>query len=280
MSLDFTSCKYKEIIDAISKSDYEVLTIGEYISRSPKPEKFIIIRHDVDLDSQYQLKFAKYEASVGIKTTYYFRYVPEIFDREIISKVHTLGHEVGYHYEVLTKTKGDISSAMMLFNEELSDFKKSWNTQTICPHGGSFVEGEEGYTLKGIIKLIPKLIKGKKVFSSWSSFDIWDKYNFEDYGIRGDAYYSIDFENILYLSDTGRSWDKRFKRLDNVNSKINPQFNIKNSNQIIELIKSNSVKGIYLLVHNEQWKSNLKDWFFWYVAQIIRRTGKKIIFGY
>jgi hypothetical protein len=278
MSLDFTFSKYKQIIAAIASSEYQVLKIRDYITLDKLPEKFIIIRHDVDLDAYYQLQFARMERQMGINTSYYFRYIDKTFKQEVISEVAGLGHEVGYHYEVFTKAKGNHDEAIKLFKKEQAVFSEKWKSNTVCPHGGSFVDNADGYSLKNMITLIPKLISGKKVFSRHVNFDLWDTHAFADFGIIGDAYRSVDFSDILYLSDTGRSWDQRYKRLDKVDSRVNPLFDIKSSDDIIDVIKNESVNNIYLLVHFEQWKDNFKDWLGWYAAQIIRRTGKKIIF--
>ena len=279
MNLDFTDQKYAEIINAIAESEYKVIPIQEYIQQSNLPEKYIIIRHDVDLDPYYQLKFAEMEKNLGISTSYYFRHIESVFKEDVINKVKNLGHEVGYHYEVFTKAKGDPVKAIEIFRQEQLDFSTKWKSKTVCPHGGSFVDDADGYSLKSILKLIPKIISGKTVFSKHVNFDLWDNYTFKDFEIIGDAYRSVDFSDILYLSDTGRSWDKRYKRLDKVDSKINPNYNIRSSNDIIELIKKGEVNKIYLLVHFEQWKDTFKDWLAWYAAQLIRRNGKKLIFG-
>jgi hypothetical protein len=45
---------------------------------------------------------AELEHELGIQSTYYFRF-PYTFKPDIIGKIHDLGHEVGYHYEVLSK---------------------------------------------------------------------------------------------------------------------------------------------------------------------------------
>jgi len=279
MNLDFSYNAYRNILEAIKSSGYRVMTIGNYIVAGNRPEKTIVIRHDVDLDPYYQIRFAEMEHSFGFKTSYYFRYVDKIFKKEVIDKVHQLGHEIGYHYEVYTKAKGDEQKAMELFREELAIFKERWNIKTVCPHGGSFVDNTDGYTLTSMIRLIPKLLSRKQVFSKWVNFDMWSNNRFEDFGIEGDAYKSVDFSDILYLSDTGRSWDNRYKRLDKVNSAINPQFHVKSSNDLIRIIKNEQVATMYLLVHFEQWKDTYKDWFAYYLAQLIRRTGKRIVFG-
>ena len=278
MSLDFTYKKYAEIVTAISKSDYKVITIKEYIEHTELPDKFVILRHDVDLDPYYQLKFAELEKSFNIQTSYYFRTIDKIYKEDLISKVYKLGHEIGYHYEVFTKAKGDPIKAVELFNDEIKSFISNWDSKTVCPHGGSFIDTADGYSLKNMIKLIPKIVSGKTVFSKHINFDLWDENTFKDFGIIGDAYRSIDFTNILYLSDTGRSWDNRYKRLDKVESNINQKFDIKSSDDIIKVINNQEADKIYLLIHFEQWKDNFIDWLFWYIAQIIRRTGKKIVF--
>jgi len=278
MNLDFTYSKYEQIIQAIAASNYKTLTIAEYINAEKLPDKFIILRHDVDLDPYYQLQFARLEHSHNIRSSYYFRHIPAIFKEEVIHEVHALGHEVGYHYEVFTKAKGDPEAAMKLFRDEQEVFKQKWGSTTVCPHGGSFIDTADGYSLTNILKLLPGLLSGKKVFSKHINFDMWSHHNFAEFAIAGDAYRSVNFKNMLYLSDTGRSWKQRYKRLDKVDSDINGLFQINSSDDIINIISHHKTNQIYLLVHFEQWKNNLPDWLAWYAAQIIRRTGKRLIF--
>jgi hypothetical protein len=271
---------YQHILVALKNNGYSFLNIQKFLEAKQLPEKFVILRHDVDLDPLVQLRFAKMEAQLDIYSSYYFRYIDEVFKPEIIDEVYKLSHEVGYHYEVITKTKGDKDKAVELFKTELVEFKKRWHTKTICPHGGSFNPEFNAYNLSSIIKNAPKfLFNRKSLFSNWVNFNIWEDYRFADFGLLGDAYDSIDFKNILYLSDTGMSWKKKYKRLDQVNSEVNKTVDVKNSRHLIQLIESDNYPRIYLLVHFEQWKNNFKDWLGWYISQLLRRTGKKIIFG-
>ena len=277
--MDFTFKKYSQIVSAIAKSDYTVLKIADYIKMDVLPEKFVIIRHDVDLDPHYQVRFAELENDIDIHTSYYFRHIDKVFIENVIDRIYKLGHEVGYHYEVFTKAGGDPVLATKLFREEQSVFAEKWQSQTVCPHGGSFVDNTDGYSLLNMVRLIPKLLSGRKVFSDHVNFNLWVKHDFNDFGIIGDAYQSVDFSDILYLSDTGRSWSDRYKRLDKVDSHVNPNFNIRSSDDIISIFRNGEVDKIYLLVHFEQWKDNFADWLGWYAAQIIRRTGKRVLFG-
>ncbi|MEA3427910.1 MAG: hypothetical protein U9Q84_01545 [Thermodesulfobacteriota bacterium] len=76
-------------------------TFEKYI-QNPK-EKVLILRHDVDRKPGNALVFAKIEKKVGIRASYYFRIVKESYDEDVISQIVEMGHEIGYHYENLSK---------------------------------------------------------------------------------------------------------------------------------------------------------------------------------
>jgi hypothetical protein len=64
--------------------------------------KLVVLRHDVYRKPMNALQMAELEHDLGIQSTYYFRF-PYTFKSDIIGKIHDLGHEVGYLYEVLSK---------------------------------------------------------------------------------------------------------------------------------------------------------------------------------
>lgn len=168
--------------------------------RSPKT---IILRHDVDLLPQNSLRFAQIQNELGIKGSYYFRAVPESWDEAVIKEITALGHEVGYHYEdlslaanslqvrsrknvVSSKSKEETEAQVLkegirLFETHLEALRKLVPVKTICMHGS------------------PR--------SNWDSKDLWKHYNYRDYGIIGEPYFDVDFDEVFYLTDTGRRWD-------------------------------------------------------------------------
>ncbi len=279
MSLDFSFKKYNELLNAICKSGYQCLTMSEYLSNNIKPERFILLRHDVDLDPFHQLNFAKAEAALNIQASYYFRHTPMIFQPHLLKEIHSMNHEVGYHYEVVTKARGDIKKAVEIFETELEEFRNFVPVSTVCPHGGSFLETQNGYSLKNMLGLIPKIFSSDKIFSHWDNFTIWNKINFQNLVLKGDAFHSPDYNTITYFSDTGRSWKQKFKRLDKVKTYNHNEIPIKNTDSLIHLIQQAHVKQMYILIHTEQWKHTFAGWLSWYLSQIIRRTGKKLIFS-
>lgn len=71
MKRDFTFAKYIELCKKMLNSDYALLTVEKYLTMENKPDKFIIVRHDVDngTDLPYTLAMARSEAELGISST-------------------------------------------------------------------------------------------------------------------------------------------------------------------------------------------------------------------
>ena len=151
MNLDFTLTKYEELCSSIVQSGYAAVSVKDYFSRSlslqPR-EKVIILRYDVDRKPENALPMAEIERGFDIQATYYFRSTKEVFKAGIMQEIEKMGREVGYHYEVLDKAKGNYGEAMKIFEEELGEFRKICDVKTICTHGN---------------------------LSRWTNKDVWDK---------------------------------------------------------------------------------------------------------
>jgi len=277
MNLDFTLAKYQELCDSILKSGYMPLTVEKYLSLKVKHEPFIIIRHDVDSEPEYALKMAKLENEFGITSSYYFRCIEGLFRPDIIKAIARLGHEIGYHYEVLDKAKGDFTQAIEIFKKDLNELRKFYNVRTIAQHGSPLVGTLAAISISGMYAIVKSLLLNEDVFTSWNNKDLWTKYNFKDFGIIGEAYLSINFNKVLYLSDTGRNWNStKYKIKDLVNVSNNSLYNIKvrNTYDIIKIIKKEDIEGICILVHPNQWKETYSEWLRWLMFQYIRNVGK------
>ena len=160
MNRDFTLAKYGELCNTIVQSSYAALSVKDYLSLSlslqPR-EKVVILRHDVDKKPEKALKMAEIEREFDIPATYYFRSTKEVFKAEIMQEIERKGHEVGYHYEVLDKAKGNLEEAMKIFEVELKAFRKVCDVKTICMHGNPL--------------------------SRWTNKDVWDKYDFNNFSL-------------------------------------------------------------------------------------------------
>ncbi len=43
--------------------------------------------------------------------------------------------------------------------------------------------------------------------SKYDNKKIWEKYDYRDYGIIADPSFDIDYDEVFYITDTGRSWN-------------------------------------------------------------------------
>ncbi len=247
---DFTFEMYKKLCSEMKNSKYTPITVEQYCrGLEESQEKFIIMRHDVDRKPENALKLAQIEKDFNIKSTYYFRMHPKVFLPPIIQEISSMGHEIGYHYEVLDKAKGEPNRSIEIFESELSDFRKICIVKTICMHGN------------------PNSI--------WNNKDLWNKFDFRDYGIVGEAYISIKFDDVAYFSDTGRDWSGKYSIKDHANNPL--KYNIKSTDDLIGLIRKSQSVYFYINTHPERWNDGLISWSSQYVSQKLKNMIKLYI---
>lgn len=254
--MDFTRKIYCQLVSQLKNSGYEFITYQQYCE-GKAPERFVILRHDVDLKPQNSLAVAKDEKDLGAKATYYFRAVPESWDDAIIKGIAGMGHEVGYHYESLTTCNGDIGQAFNDFKLNLERLKELVPVTTICMHGS------------------PR--------SPYDSKDIWKHYNFKDLGILGEPYLSTDFSKMLYLTDTGRRWDGYKVSVRDKIEGFQEEWNAKgwsfhSTNDIIHALRDNKLPDqLMITTHPQRWFDFGINWGKELVMQNVKNIVKAAI---
>lgn len=248
--MDFTVEKYKELLLSLKSKGYEFQTFKDFID-NPKT-KSIILRHDVDLLPLNSLRFAKIQNELGIKGTYYFRAVPESWDEDVIKKINSLGHEIGYHYENLTTCNGDLEKGIQDFEKNLMALRKIAPVSTICMHGSPM--------------------------SKYDSKDLWKKYHYKDYSIIGEPYFDVDFDKVFYLTDTGRRWDgQKVSVRDKVNTSFSSSFH--STNQIINAFNNSELPNqIMFTFHPQRWHKDAMLWVKEFLFQNIKNTIKRYFY--
>ncbi len=228
---DFTLDMYKILIERLKKAGYSFQRLEDY-AQAPL-ERVVILRHDIDIWNQKALVFAKPENELDVKASYYFRYLKNGFDPDVIKEVVSLGHEVGYHYEDLTANDGDMKKAISSFEEKLNELQEYYPVQTICMHGRSG--------------------------SPYDNRDLWKEFNNRDFGVIAEPYLDLDFDKVLYLSDTGRRWNGSDVAVrDRVKSKFD--FSFTSTFDILDHIDE-LPDQIMFTIHPELWSRNVMERF-------------------
>jgi hypothetical protein len=147
-----------------------------------------------------------------------------------------MSHEIGYHYETLSKSRGNYPAAIDLFEKELARLRQVCPIQTISMHGNPL--------------------------SPYDNRDLWKRYDFRQFGLAGEAYLSIDYHRLAYLTDAGRSWaDNPFNLRDRVAGEQTPS-GIRTTGELIAAIREKRFDAICISAHPERWSGNLPEWLF------------------
>ncbi|MDB9993757.1 hypothetical protein OAE13_03635 [Flavobacteriaceae bacterium] len=258
--MDFTIKIYRELLLSLITANYGFEPFSKFVEGISS--KRIVLRHDVDLLPNNSLRFAKIQAELGIKGSYYFRAVPESWDENIIKEIAVLGHEVGYHYENMDTCNGDVDKAWDDFRLHLDKLRKLVDVKTICMHGS------------------PR--------SKFDNKEIWNKYDYRSLQIIGEPYYDVDFDEIFYLTDTGRRWDGwKASVRDKVPQQdqwVKQGLTFHSTQDIIDAVNSGrALSGakvpskIMFTMHPQRWTEGGLPWLKELVLQNVKNQVKKVL---
>ena len=258
--MDFTIKRYIKLLDYLMCNGYSFQTFDDFLN-TPK-QKSIVLRHDVDLLPLNSLRFAEIQFRLGIKGSYYFRAVPESWDENIIKEIAILGHEIGYHYENMDTCNGDLDKAWDDFRYNLNKLRKLVEVKTICMHGS------------------PR--------SKFDNKEIWKKYNYKSLNLIGEPYYDINFDEVFYLTDTGRRWDgwksSVRDKVPQQNQWVKQGLTFQYTKDIIDAIiigrtqsGVNMPNKIMITMHPQRWTEGGLLWLKEFILQNLKNQVKKVM---
>lgn len=255
---DFTLHIYRQLLQTIAAAGYSYLTFEQYCELSRDnhlPERYVILRHDVDKRPHFSLRTAQIEAAEGAKASYYFRIGKESNNPECIKQIVGLGHEIGYHYEDMSLCDGNHAKAYEHFCHALEYFRQFYPVRTCCMHGAPM--------------------------SKFDSRALWEQYDYRDLQLIGEPYYDVDFTQVLYLTDTGRCWDGyRYSLRDKVQEQQqrwnDAGWSFHSTGEIIQAFQANQLPpAIMFTTHPQRWTDNAGAW----LNELITQNAKNLIKG-
>lgn len=236
---DFSLFQYRTLLHHLLKSGYTPVTVHQYLTGNINHNcgHFVILRHDIDRRIHKSVQFAHIESQLNISASYYFRY-HALKNPELIASVSHLGHEIGYHYEVISRTSGNLNQAKELFEKDLIRFRGIGPVYTVCMHGAPL--------------------------SRFDNLSFWNKYRLEDFNLCGEGFLSI--QDVQYLSDTGRSWSSLYNLRDRLPGDRGIEFSsqIVSTQDLMNYIAEKRPSRLYLVTHPERWSETCVEWFYSY----------------
>lgn len=138
--------KYKWYIQYARQKGYQVLSLEEFYKLADKRSgKHFVLRHDVDHPGIWNRKMFETEKSLGVKSTYYFRF--STIDKDLIQEMLESGFDVGLHFETISdyarehsvKNKNEIDMELMKqqLKEDIRKFEEMTGHKifSCCSHG-------------------------------------------------------------------------------------------------------------------------------------------------
>ena len=252
--MDFTIKKYKELISALKDAGYEFVTYAEYCE-GLRADKLVVMRHDVDMSVERARRLAEVELEVGVKASYYFRdkFINENSDD--IRYIESLGHEVGYHYEDLSMEKGDVDKAYARFVRNIEKMRQVADVRTITMHGAPT--------------------------SRFDSKEMWRVCDYKKLGLIGEPQFDVDWNDMFYLTDTGRSWNGVSRRDKVAEFKLIWEAKgwvYKTTDDVIKAVRNGSFpKRMMMTTHPQRWADSWGEWLKELVMQKLKNIIKRFL---
>ena len=112
-----------------------VVSVDQYLN-IPSDKARVVLKHDVEHDIDLAVILGEIESKVGVSSTFYLQFDVAISSPSKVIRLQELGHDIGYHYDVLDANNGDYQNAMDQFNLHLEAFlKMGVSIKSVCPHG-------------------------------------------------------------------------------------------------------------------------------------------------
>ena len=252
--MDFTIEKYRELVLALKGAGYELMRYDEYCE-GKRAERMVVMRHDVDRSVERARRLAEVEKEMGVRTSYYFREKFVLNNGDDIKYIAGLGHEVGYHYEDLVAEKGDVDKAYARFVRNMEEMRQVVDVRTITMHGSPM--------------------------SRFDSKEMWQKYDYKKLGLIGEPQMDVDWSEMVYLTDTGRSWNgvsRRDKVADRASEWKAKGWVYETTDDVIKAVREGRFpQRVMVTVHPQRWSDSLWEWMWELVMQKVKNVVKWVL---
>lgn len=117
---NFSYDHYGYILKQYQKTGYEIVLFTDY----PTADRFIYLRHDVDRSLEKALAMARFENTLGIKSTYFVRVHSRYYNcfsfpgLKALREIMAMGHEIGLHTEFYDYAKIFGDDGINVFGKE------------------------------------------------------------------------------------------------------------------------------------------------------------------
>ncbi|HCT86484.1 MAG: hypothetical protein A2X11_09210 [Bacteroidetes bacterium GWE2_42_24] len=292
--MDYSFDLYSALINSLLRRGFLFSTITGYSQNHTINDKLILLRHDVEASYSHALRFAHIQHALGIRGTFYFRLFPLAENERIIKEIAQLGHEIGYHYDDLSECHGDYSKAIIRFERNLNFLRQFGPVNSITMEGAPRSKFDNRLLWLGRLESMncektrheTITTQNSQLVAHYSQLIAKNpnlpKFDYRDFGITTEPYFDLDFDQIFYLTDTGRRWDGwRVSVRDKVPQQdewIRKGLVFKSTHDIIQAAEEGRLPDkIMMTFHPQRWTDNRLLWLKELLMQNVKNQVKRVL---
>ena len=155
--------EYERFLRFAHENDYRVVSLEDWVGEGfpTDGEPTLILRHDVDQHPASALRMAAIERSLGLRSSWYFRW--RTAHPAVVRSLKRDGFQVGLHYETMSRVALErghyrepdeelIETCRKVLRDELATFERLFGPcRSAVPHGDSRIpEVHNALLLKGV----------------------------------------------------------------------------------------------------------------------------------
>jgi hypothetical protein len=194
----FVYARYAAFLDRLAdRTRFDVVPLREFAAASARERAVVGLRHDVDDRLESALRLAELEHDRGLRATYFVLHTASYYGRDDLItnllRLQELGHEIGWHNDLVTLQRVERADVRRYLASELSRLRAAGIAVTgTAAHGSEWCHRlgfHNNYAFTGWDEPVP----------GFPATDVPDKLSPADFGLEYEAYH---LDNELYFSDS------------------------------------------------------------------------------
>ena len=153
------------------------------------------------------------------------------------------------------KKRGDVDKAYARFVRNIEEMRQVVDVRTITMHGSPM--------------------------SRFDSKEMWQKYDYKKLGLIGEPQMDVDWGEMVYLTDTGRSWNgvsRRDKVADRASEWKAKGWVYETTDDVIKAVREGRFpQRVMVTVHPQRWSDSLWEWMWELVMQKVKNVVKWVL---
>lgn len=158
--MKFTYSSYIGMLNLLKANDYIFCKYGQYKDK----EKTVILRHDVDMDLEKALEFARLEHQNEVFSTYYILLCTDFYNifskksNDILTEIISLGHDIGLHFDELRYNCKNTEDIKVMVKKEVETIYKymDYHIKSVSMHRPSKLVLGNDIKINGLINSYSK----------------------------------------------------------------------------------------------------------------------------